>query len=149
PTLDEEAPQKKGTKGLPEFTPRHEITNLFSQFAKEFTNSARERGVELHWIGVGTWKTPVEIVPEKHLEAWKLSRENLGKGSDKAMEKFEKETILLNMANLIQDVPVAAYQKATKEEDLAKSMRSLLLDYRQQLVKAAELMQDNGEAVPP
>jgi len=133
----------------PKFTPRHEITNLFTQFAKEFTESARDRGVELHWIGVGTWKTPAEIVPEKHLEAWKLSRENLRKGSDEAISKLEKETIALNMATLIQDVPVAAHQKITgTETNHARAVRRLIIEYRQQLIEAAEFIHAKGEAVP-
>jgi hypothetical protein len=144
----EDPPKGKEIKPPPEFTPRHKITSLFTQFAQEFTNNARDRGVELHWIGVGTWKTPLEIVPEKHLEAWKLSRENFGKGSDDAINKFETETILLHMATLIQDVPVAAYQKALGEVERRKAMRVLLLEYRQQLIEEAELMKSNGETVP-
>jgi len=145
----EDAPKGREIKPPPEFTPRYEITNLFTQFAEEFTKSARDRGVKLHWIGVGTWKTPVEIVLEKHLEAWKLSRENLGKGSDEAIGRFEKETIILNMATLIQDVPIAAFQKALGEAEHRNAMKSMLLEYRQQLIKAAEFMRANGEAVPP
>jgi len=144
----EDQPKGKDIKPPPEFTPRYKITNLFMQFADEFTKSARERGVELHWIGVGTWKTPIEFVSEKHLEAWKLSRENFGKGSDDAIKKFEAETILKNTTTLIQDVPVAAFQKALIEEERRKAMRILLLAYRQQLIEEAELMKSNGEAVP-
>jgi len=144
----EDLPKGKDIKPPPEFTPRYKITNLFTQFAQEFTNNARDRGVELHWIGVGTWKTPIEFVSEKHLEAWKLSRENVGKGSEDAIKKFEAETILLNMTTLIQDVPVAAYQKALGEGERRNTMRVLLLGYRQQLIEEAELMKLNGEAVP-
>jgi len=64
-------------KILPEFQSRHKITNLFTQFAEEFTKKAQSSGVELHWIGVGTWKAPAGLILEKHLEAWKISNENL------------------------------------------------------------------------
>lgn len=148
-TLAEDESKGKETKRAPEFMPRYKITNLFTQFADEFTKSARDKGVELHWIGVGTWKTPIEIVPEKHLEAWKLSRENLGKGSDDALNKFEKETILLKMMSLIQDVPVESYNKVSDTDDRRSAIRLLLLDYRQQLIEVAELMKANGEAVSP
>lgn len=98
-------------KPPPAFTPRHKITNLFSKFAEEFTKSARNNGVELHWIGVGTWKTPVELVPEKHLEAWKLSQDNIKNGSDPVMKMAEKEAMLQKMEALIRSVPLETFEE--------------------------------------
>jgi hypothetical protein len=135
---------------LPEFQPRHKITNLFTQFAEEFTKRSRNSGVELHWIGVGTWKTPIEIVPEKHLEAWKLSNENLYRESMEVLNKLEQEAIMQKTIGLIQDVPIAAYLKEINSEtEHKKALRSLLLAYHQQLLEAAEFMRAKGEAVPP
>jgi hypothetical protein len=96
-------------KPPPAFTPRYKITNLFSEFAEDFTRSARNSGVELHWIGVGTWKTPVEIVPEQHLEAWKIAQENLRNGSDESLKKSENEAMLQKTVALIHSVPLGAY----------------------------------------
>jgi hypothetical protein len=136
-------------KSLPEFQPRHKISNLFTQFAEEFTKKAQSNGVELHWIGVGTWKTPVEIVPERHLEAWKLSNENLARESAEALSSIETEAILQKTIALIQDVPIAAHMRATMDEkETKKAMRALLLAYQQQLQEAAEFMRARGEAVP-
>ncbi|HSJ87136.1 MAG TPA: hypothetical protein VK909_07990, partial [Anaerolineales bacterium] len=95
----------------PEFTPRYKITNLFSEFAEDFTRKARDSGVELRWIGVGTWKTPVELVPEKHLEAWKISQENLKKSSEETLKKSENEAMLDKMESLIRSVPLEAYEE--------------------------------------
>ena len=146
----EEDPKAQEVKPAPEFTPRREISNLFSQFTQKFTDKSRERGVELHWIGVGTWKTSVEIVPERHLEAWKLSQENLYRESQEVLDMWEKEAIIQKMVTLIQDVPVAAYQKAAGDDrEHNNAMRSLLLAYRQQLLEAAEFMQEKGERVSP
>ena len=137
-------------KSLPEFQPRSKISNLFTQFADEFTRKAKRSGVELHWIGVGTWKTPVEIVPERHLEAWKLSNENLYRESPEVLSELEREAIMQKTVFLIQDVPVAAYIKANGEEkEHKRAMRALLLAYHQQLIEAAEFMRAKGEAVPP
>ena len=148
----EEAPKAQEVRPAPDFTPRREITNLFGQFAQKFSDMARERGVELHWIGVGTWKTPpeIDVVPEKHLEAWKLSQENLYRESQEVLNRLEGEAIIQKMVTQIQDVPVAAYQKATGDErEHNNAMRSLLLAYRQQLTEAAEFMQAKGETVSP
>lgn len=130
-TQSAEEPEKtKEVKPPPDFKPRYVITDLFSQFAEEFTKSARNSGVELRWIGVGTWKTPPEIpiVPEKHLEAWKLSQENAKNGSKGALNKTEGEAIVRKMETLIQSVPLDAYheiigsakqpKKSNKKEEL-------------------------------
>jgi hypothetical protein len=137
-------------KSVPEFQPRDKITNLFTQFAEEFTKRAQSSGVELHWIGVGTWKTPAKLIPEKHLEAWKLSNENLYRESDEVLQELEKEAIIQKTVSLIQDVPVAAYRNAEgDDQEHKKAMRSLLLAYHQQLLEAAEFMRAKGEAIPP
>ena len=96
---------------MPEFTSRPRITNLFSEFTEKFTNNAREHGVELHWIGVGTWKTPISNVFEKHLEAWKLSRENEALGNDDAMQGYEAEIGLMKLLIFIREIPILAYRK--------------------------------------
>jgi hypothetical protein len=137
-------------KSIPEFQARHRITNLFTQFAEEFTKRAHSSGVELHWIGVGTWKTPAQLIPEKHLEAWKISSENLYRESPEVLEELEKEAILQKTVSLIQDVPVATYLNAPSEDkENKKILRSMLLAYLQQLMEAAEFMRAKGEAVPP
>ena len=145
----EETPTAAELQPAPEFTPRRKISNLFSEFAQKFSDTARDRGVELHWIGVGTWKTPVEIVPEKHLEAWKLSQENLYRESPEVLDRLEREAIVQKMVMLIQDVPVAAYQKATEDErEYLSAMRALLMAYRQQLTEAADFIREKGGVVP-
>lgn len=137
-------------KSLPEFQPRHKITNLFTQFADEFTKKAHSSGVELHWIGVGTWKTPTGIIPEKHLEAWKLSSENLYRESPDALRTLEQEAIVQKMVSLIQDVPISIYLNLSEEEkENQKAIRSLLVAYHQQLLEAIEFMRAKGESVPP
>jgi hypothetical protein len=109
--VDEEKPKDKDDKKPPEFQPRYKITNLFTQFTQEFTDKSHNKGVELHWIGVGTWKSPVEVVPEKHLEAWKISQENLGNDSPGAMKKAEEAARIEKMGTLIHAVPLAAYHE--------------------------------------
>jgi hypothetical protein len=146
----------KQKKSLPEFQARYKIKNLFSQFAEEFTKRAQSGGVELHWIGVGTWKVPTEIVPEtkivpdEHLEAWKLSNENLYRENSEVLDKLEKEAIIQKMIVLIQDVPITGYLRVVgAENEQKKAMRSLIQDYRQQLLEAVEFMRAKGEAIPP
>jgi len=110
---DEEKPKAKDDKKPPEFQPRYKVTNLFTQFTQEFTNKSRGKGVELQWIGVGTWTSPVEVVPEKHLEAWKVSQENMGNDSPGAMKSAEEKARIEKMYLLINAVPLDAYRENT------------------------------------
>ena len=136
-------------KPPPDFKPRYKILkDLFNQFAEEFSSIASGRGVELHWIGVGTWKTPVEIIPEKHWEAWLISRENLEKESDITTKRWIKEATVQKFNALIQDVPVAKYQAVTEQYEHSHAVRALLEAYRQQLIELADFLKAKGEAVP-
>jgi hypothetical protein len=149
---ERETSEAKEPRSLPEFQPRYKVSNIFTQFAEDFTKKAHNNGVELHWIGVGTWRTPpeIEIVPEKHLQAWKLSNENLYRESPEVLGKLETEAILQKTIALIQDVPILAHQRIVDEEkEPKKALRALLLTYHQQLLEAAEFMRAKGEAVPP
>jgi len=105
----DEAVERKEIKA-PDFQSRYKVKNLFAQFADEFTGKARNSGVELHWIGVGTWASPVNIVPDKHLEAWLLTQENLKKDSPEEMNKIEQREVVEKMKELIQKVPLDAYE---------------------------------------
>jgi hypothetical protein len=118
----EEPSKPKEVIPPPKFTPRYEITNLFTQFAEEFTKKARDRGVELRWIGVGTWKTPIDIIPEKHLEAWKLSQENAKSNNPFVIKIVEEEAIVQKMATLIQNVPINAYHDIINPTKQPKKM---------------------------
>ena len=131
----------------PEFQARHRISSLFSQFATEFTEKASKRGVELHWVGVGTWKTPNEIVPDQHLEAWRISRENLARSSPVALDKLRKEARLQKITRLVQEVPLARFQSGQEEADTPRA-RGLLVAYRQQLIEAVELLRQSDIAIP-
>ncbi len=134
----------------PEFVPRPQIkADLFSEFAEGFNKTARERGVKLQWIGIGTWKSPIEKVFSKHIEAWKVSRENAGMDGNDALKGFSVETVLHKMTELIQDIPLGSYhqasQSATGHQD---TIQRVIIDYRKQLIQAKEFWTHKGELVP-
>ncbi len=132
----------------PNFQPRHIISNLFSQFTEGFSKKANNRGVQLGWIGVGTWKTPSEIVPEKHLEAWRLSRENLARGNQGELDGLRNESQLQQTLRLVQNIPLARFrQNETREhKDI---IQDLLIAYREQLIEAIELLVKSNRPEPP
>jgi hypothetical protein len=101
----------KPAREIPDFQARYKIKNLFAQFAEDFSSQTRNSGVELQWIGVGTWESPIDIVPEKHLAAWMLTQENLKMDSPQAMSGVEKSEIGEKMKDLIQKVPLDAFEE--------------------------------------
>jgi hypothetical protein len=133
----------------PEFEPREKITSLFTEFTSEFPKNAKDRGVELHWIGVGTWKPPNEIILEKHIEAWRISLENLGRGGENAIKALSQDTKMQKKILLIRDVPLARHHKAREDKkDRDFIFKDLLFAYREQLVKTKELLEESERPVP-
>ncbi len=143
-------PEKKDAPKKPEFIPRPQIkTDLFSEFAESFNSSAISRGVKLKWIGIGTWRSPVEKVFSKHIEAWKISQENAGMDGNDAVKGFSVETVLHKVAELIQDIPLGSYQQASQTSTSHQdTIQKVLIDYRKQLIQAKELWTHKGELVP-
>ncbi|MFZ5885800.1 MAG: hypothetical protein ACOYYI_18720 [Chloroflexota bacterium] len=116
--------ERKDIKPPPPFFPRPQIKDLFERFAEDFTSQANESGVELHWIGVGTWEVPAETIPQKHLDAWEQTQKNLKDGSDDAMKKVNKEATFKKMKELIAKVPLGAFEQiiaAAKPSKKAKA----------------------------
>jgi hypothetical protein len=136
----------------PNFQTRSNLSNLFNQFTEGFADKASERGVQLRWIGVGTWRMPTKITDEvitgKHLEAWRLSRENLGRGNNTSLGGLRQESQLQQTLRLIQKVPLARFNdiSGASHKDI---VRDLLLGYREQLIETIELLVKSRRAVPP
>lgn len=100
---------KQEMKDASSFDMRQRIKDLFYQFANEFTSKAHSNGVELHWIGVGTWEPLVEIVIEKHLKAWLLSQDNSKNSSQDKIDKIIQMEVFNKMKEMIQKVPIEVY----------------------------------------
>jgi len=132
----------------PPFKSRHVISNLFNQFTEDFTRQASQRGVELHWVGIGTWKTPNEIVPAKHLEAWRISRENFHRSSDQAMNGFWKEAHLQHTLRLLQEIPLARFHESSNK-DHKDAVIHLLTGYYEQLIENIELQRKTRRHIHP
>ena len=133
----------------PEFESRPKITSLFTEFTNEFPKNAKDSGVDLHWIGVGTWRPPNEIITEKHIEAWRISLENLGRGSESAIESLGQDIKTQKKIQLIQDVPLARFHKdRANNRDYDYIVKGLLVAYREQLVKIKELLEESQRPVP-
>ena len=112
------------------------ITDLF---AAQFAHQARSSGVELKWIGVGTWVTPDEIIPQRHREAWRMTIENLVRGGETELERIRREAELMEFLRLVQEVPVLAFRQ-NQELEARDRMRQMIIAYHSRLNEVYETL---------
>jgi hypothetical protein len=136
----------------PKFRSRSELSGKFKKYGSEFSTRAQELGLELHWIGVGTWKIPDEAseatVSGKNVEAWRMSRENAQRSDPEALESLAQSALGDHKLRLIQEVPIARHQKnRARYTDKLVLMECLLKDFWEQLGDALDIHYRNGS--PP
>ncbi|UCH61023.1 MAG: hypothetical protein JSV61_05955 [Anaerolineales bacterium] len=113
-------------------------------FAEEFDRRAAERGVEIRWIGGGTWDPVDTIVLEKHQEAWRLSRQNLMRGNVRALERLRIEHGLFEKLRLVQEIPIRIFRE-NQADSSTNLMLKLLVAYRHILNQAYAAHQRNPQ----
>ncbi len=129
----------------PNFHPRTELTDRFMKYTDGFSKRANERGMDLHWIGVGTWKPPNDIINVRHLEAWRLNLDNAMHSSDEALEQIVDEAYLTEKLRLIKNVPLEAYNES--EENLIekeKRIEALLQNFWEQMGNVLDFYYTNN-----
>jgi len=125
---------ESGAFTKPNFHPRTELTDRFMKYTDGFSKRANERGMDLQWIGVGTWKAPNDLINVRHLEAWRLNLDNAMHSSDKALEQIEEEAYLNEKLRLIKNVPVEAYKENRGNLiEKEKRMEALLQNFWEQM----------------
>ena len=135
------------------FRPRTELSAKFRKYGSEFSTRAQERGLELHWIGVGTWKMPDEesedAVSAKHVEAWRLNRENSERLQAQALGKVTESAMLEHKLRMIQEIPLARHARnQARYSDKTVLMECLLQDFWEQLGDALDTHYRGGTPSP-
>jgi hypothetical protein len=122
-----------GTKP-PEFLSRSKITAQF--FSDEFKAKAAKLGVAVHWIDIGTWQLPNEIVIEELKSAWKLMGENAKRAA--GFERLSKKYEMKELMDLVNNVVISNHSKFSGTGTSRKFSEK---DY----VELAKLIEDNPE----
>ena len=139
-----EGVDKNGIYVSPNFTPRTKLTDIFYDFTSNFTKKAEKIGVEMRWIGVGTWVTPDEIIPERHVKAWTITRDNVMRGSPKALESLEEQSRKGALVGLIQETITTSKQQIDNNVgNEEKAMKQIVDDYRGTLRTALDIYEQN------
>jgi hypothetical protein len=152
--ISSEVPTALGPRSTdaPKLRSRTELSSKFKKYGSEFSTRAQELGLELHWIGVGTWKIPDEAseatVSGKNVEAWRLSRENALRSDPEALESVAQSALGEHKLRLIQEVPIARHEKnRARYTDKLVLMECLLQDFWERLGEALDIHYRNGS--PP
>jgi hypothetical protein len=132
-----------------EFVPRDQMTSLFYDFASGFSKRAAARGIQLAWIGVGTWVTPSEIIPAQHLEAWKVSCETRVLSSASRLGNIRRESRAAELLQLIDSILLTFYSEIQDEKPDNQVLRSLALLYREKMRSARDLYKSQNQPIPP
>ncbi|MEM5775890.1 MAG: hypothetical protein AAGU05_12885, partial [Anaerolineaceae bacterium] len=74
------------------FVPRPQLSNFFRGFASDFPNLARLHGVHLEWIDVGSFSTNEEVILNQHVEAWRMTSENLARSTPRVLNELRNQS---------------------------------------------------------
>lgn len=135
---------------LPPFVPRPEISDLFYDY-NNFVARSRKKGIELRWIGLGTWDLPAEIIPERHLQAWRITYENLARGSEAAIGKLFDLNRAEQLLAILNDTPIGIFSNIDPNDTSTRkqSMVALVNGYRGKLHAALEVYDRRDESDSP
>lgn len=141
----EPGPEVTAPSEPPTFVPRPDLS---ARFHESFAKQANARGVQLDWIGVGTWKTSVDAVLNHHLDAWKLSIENAARGSESAINGAAAEAAQQKTIQIIQEVPLARHHENQQKDPAMphrEAVKRLLVSYREQAFETREIILKKGK----
>jgi hypothetical protein len=128
-----------------DFVSRTQIARHLYTIATKF---GPERGIELRWLGMGTWETP-EIIPEQHVKAWALSDQNRRDKQPETLEKILDETRLLELVRLINEIPIQRFDTLNRRKLTSEEIKKeLLIAYRDKLRTALNNYREHGEQPP-
>ena len=118
-----------------DYVPRIQITDLFYSRAEE---TKLARGIQIDWIGVGTWDFPAQFIRDKHQDAWKITHENLAKNNPAVFNSARQQHKVNEILHLIRAVPIDHFKRiaGTRGMSLEEAMRTLILAYRTQMTEA-------------
>lgn len=134
---------------VPAHIPRPQLSNFFKGFTEGFPQAARQRGLRLEWINVGTWNTPEVVILDQHVEAWQLTNENLARSNRRVLDELRNQSRTRELSRLVREYPLMAYARllaaATPSEQI---ILDLLREYETRLRQERGRFFQNDLPVP-
>jgi hypothetical protein len=130
--------------------PRPQLSNFFRSFTEGFPQAARQRGLRLEWINVGTWNTPEIVILEQHVEAWQLTNDNLARSNARVLEQLRSQAYNRELARLVQEYPLLDYARLLAAQTPSEDIQlRLLREYESRLRMERGRYFQNNQTVPP
>jgi len=122
------------------YVPRTRLSALFyAEFAEEFPQRARQRGVRLEWIDVGTWNPPLDLVSSRHQEALRLTNENIARGHPRVLKEIRNQSRLNEIVRLNRRHPLASFRDYYENQYTEQQIiHGVIQEYRSLLQVVAE-----------
>lgn len=105
-----------GSEGVinpPNFESRSKITARFN--SPEFKAKAAQLGIAVHWIDIGTWKFPSDLIFKELKSGWELRRENARRRSQ--MNRLAQRQEAQELRELVNATIIANFEKANSVRD--------------------------------
>jgi hypothetical protein len=77
----------------------------------QFANFLAKKGLQVNWIGIGTWETASEITLKNHVKAWELSLQNLKDGNPEKLKEIYDTSRNNKLIQLINELPINTYYR--------------------------------------
>ncbi|GAB4530725.1 MAG: hypothetical protein Fur0018_18180 [Anaerolineales bacterium] len=121
---------------------------LYQVFEDEFRKALQGSGIQLKWIGVGTWELDSGDLEEKHLALWQRTLAARKQVGETALTKLYNNTRLDTLLCLVQRTltAVTVSNHADVRDDLR--VRAVLQELRQRLRQAVVWYQHQGQTPP-
>lgn len=133
-TGEQTVAKNMGTMQTPNFESRSKITSQF--FNKEFKEKAAKIGVAIHWIDIGTWQLPSDMILEELKGAWTLMKDNDRRRG--AIERSAKRFQMEELMDIVNNVIVSNYSKSSS----SGSNRRLS---EKEYIELAKIIEDNPD----
>jgi len=129
-----------------EFTSRPKISDLLN--SESFLKNVSGKGFSLRWVGVGTWNTAAQVIPELHLEAWEVSRGNVMRGSEMALNKIRENAKYDHLLELLSQVVLAPYYDHSEDIESTALVNRWLVRYYERLLALREAYEKEHQPIP-
>ena len=133
------------------YVPRTRLSSLFySEFTEHFPRRARQRGIRLEWIDVGTWNPPLDLVSIPHQEALRLTNENIARGHPLVLKEIRNQSRLNELVRLNRRHPLASFREYFENQySEGQIIHGVIQEYRSLLQLVAEDYKQRGAPLPP
>jgi len=98
----------------PNFVPRPQLSNFFRGFAGDFPERARLHGVHLEWIDIGSFSTNEEVILNQHVEAYRLTSENLARSLPRVLSELRNQSRSREIVRMLETIPILSFVQLQK-----------------------------------